>query len=206
MPNKLEKWNFIGGEEGFDFVKPENLSNAAQRIAAAFQKKVEQKARLYKVVDSGDMIRDMEVKKTIGDNSVLVEIFMAYYSDFVNQGVKGWGSSKNAPNSPYQFKSKGMNDEGRKSIIARIKRGNALLKDKSKTKVKKGLEKKYKLTGKKKSAIDKAADRMIWNIKKYGIKETGFLNEAFNETIAENEEILMNAAMADFFVKLKEEK
>ena len=199
MPNKLDEWKWIGGEE-YSWA---NYGDAISKVAESFTKNIALRARQNDVIDTGNMIRDLEFNRLVQDEKVIVEIFMNYYADFVNQGVKGWGDSSNAPDSEYQYKSKGMSDEGRKKIIARIKRGGKLLADKSKKK-KVGLEKKYSMIGKKKSVIEKQADRMIYLIKRFGIKQTHFIDEAFNDTIKECQDIIESAFIGDVFLKLKD--
>jgi hypothetical protein len=179
-------WLDETGTEDWNLIEPEELTGAMERLAAQLIANIQKSARDKAVIDSGDMTNEKSFATSIkreGDLEIL-ELYMKYYADYVNQGVKGWGSSRNAPASPYQFKSKGMNAEGRKSIIASITRSGRKLTDTSKTKVQIGLEKKYaKKTGKKKAAIESQADKIIWMIKKYGIKRTGFLDDAVQKTI-----------------------
>mgnify|MGYP006267597253 CR=1 FL=1 len=165
----------------WDLMPQDEINSAVKRLAADLINNIQQNIRNRGINDSGKMVSDDSFGTNIisdGDKEIL-ELFMVYYADYVNKGVKGWGSSKNAPNSPYQFKSKGMSEDGRKSIMASIQRGKLKLTDTSKTKVQIGLEKKYK------NKIESQADRMIWLIKKYGIKQTAFLDDAIQKTIKE---------------------
>ena len=201
MPNKLDEWNWIGGEE-YNWA---NYGDAISKVAESFTKNIAERAKLHQVIDTGAMIRDLEFKRMITDEKVIVEIFMNYYSDYVNQGVKGWGDDSNAPNSEYQYKSLGMPKEARKKIMNRLKRQGAILSDKSKKK-KVGLEKKGEPLKKKikKSILEKKADRVVYLIKRFGIKETHFIDEAFNDTIEQCSDIIEAAFIGDMFLKLKE--
>ena len=201
MPNKLGEWDWIGDDD-YEF---SNYTDAVTKVTEVFTLKIQERARLHQVIDTGAMIRDLEYKRFIADEKVIVEIFMNYYADFVNQGVKGWGDSSNAPNSEYQYKSLGMPKDARKKIMDRLKRQGAILTDKSKKK-KVGLEKKGEPLKKKtkKSILEKKADRVVYLIKRFGIKETHFIDEAFNDTIEECGDIIESAFMGEVFLKLKE--
>jgi hypothetical protein len=106
------------------------------------------------------------------NGSKSLNIYFVNYAKFVDKGVKGWGSSKNAPNSPYQYKTKGMNAEGRESIK------NYILSGKAKVRVKD--VKKYGAVGGEKkgvSLLDAKVNTLVYLIKKYGIKTTNFIKE-----------------------------
>ena len=130
-----------------------------------------------KVNLTGDMENNIKFflkDETDGSRSLNVE--MVDYAKFVDKGVKGWDNSRNAPNSPYQYKTKGMPKDG----IARIKRMiESGTKKTSVSDIKKygavGYEKKNQ--GGKKSLIDKQTAQAVWMIKKYGIKTKNFIKE-----------------------------
>lgn len=196
------KW-LEGTGEFYDKVNPVNLKSEFESISASLVANIEKYGKGRQVIDSGAMLSNsnIEIKKSDSAGRLLYEVFMVDYADYVNEGVKGWGSSKNAPNSPYQFKSKGMNEEGRKSIMASIQRGTMMLADTRYTKVKQGLERKFK-EAKKKTVIEKQADRIIWNIKKYGIKTTDFLNDAVKDTFKYYDANIVKAYIADLTIRL----
>ena len=113
---------------------------------------------------------DPEVSK---DGNTL-RIYMANYYDFVNKGVKGVDSSKNAPSSPYKYKTYGMSEAGRKSIKQYIQSGKAKIKvaTRKNTVNAVGQEKK------KVSLLDLKTDALVYLIKKWGIKTTNFFDDA----------------------------
>lgn len=126
-----------------------------------------------KVVASGQLESNIEIIPDESGNKI--SITMLDYFDYPNEGVRGVKSSKNAPNSPYQFKSLyTMSPEGRAKIKDYITSGKAKIRDTSKTKVKVGLE------TKKKSLIDMQTDQLIYLIKKHGIKRTRYFDDAFD--------------------------
>ena len=57
--------------------------------------------------------------------SVVLKIRLLDYYDYVNKGVKGVKSSRNAPSSPYQYKNLGMSQDGRASLRKYIESGRA---------------------------------------------------------------------------------
>jgi hypothetical protein len=133
-----------------------------------------------KIVASGDIDKvEFKIDET-NANKVDLNIFFVGYAKFVDKGVKGVQSSKNAPDSPYQFKNYGMNAEGRASVKRWLDSGKAKVTARD---VKKygavGQESKFK----KISEADSKLNTLIYNIKKYGIKKRDFINPVLNETL-----------------------
>lgn len=140
------------------------------------------------VVASGKLLSDS--KFTIEGGTM--KIIVPDYYDFPNEGVRGVKSSKNAPGSPYKYKNYGMNEEGRTSIKKYIASGHAKIDLVRKRKDKAlgiGLEKKRL------SVADMRANQLIYLIKAYGIKKTGYFTEALNKTFINS----------DFEAKMTEE-
>ena len=144
-----------------------------ERYSAIYVKAIAESINNKEVVGaSGKMLKG--VKPDVSKDGKTLRIYMANYYDFVNKGVKGVKSSKNAPNSPYQYKTYGMSDSGRKSIQEYIRKGKAKIKvaTKKNTVNAVGLEKK------KVSLLDLKTDALVYLIKKWGIKTTNFFDEA----------------------------
>ena len=115
---------------------------------------------------------ESNIQPIVYDNGTGFEIIMLDYYDFVNKGVKGVKSSRNAPNSPYKYKNYGMSVEGRASIKRYIESGKAKVSIKQKAV---GYENKNI------SLIDAKVNTMVYNIKKYGIKQTGYFDAAIEK-------------------------
>ena len=115
---------------------------------------------------------ESNIQPIVYDNGTGFEIRMLDYYDFVNKGVKGVKSSRNAPNSPYKYKNYGMSVEGRQSIKRYIESGKAKVSIKQKAV---GYENKNI------SLIDAQVNTMVYNIKKYGIKQTGYFDAAIEK-------------------------
>jgi len=109
------------------------------------------------------------------DGSKSLNIYFVDYAKFVDKGVKGWGSSKNAPNSPYSYKNPPKTKSGgkfRESIKDYILSGRA--------KVRVTDVKKYGAVGGEKkgvSLLDAKVNTLMFLIRKYGIKTTNFIKE-----------------------------
>ena len=88
-----------------------------------FQKVVAKYIKQRHSTSSGGLASTMQFK--VYEDKIGMEILMNDYFDFPNKGVKGVKSSKNAPDSPYQYKNYGMNAEGRASIKQYIQSGKA---------------------------------------------------------------------------------
>jgi hypothetical protein len=112
----------------------------------------------------------------VNEEGNTLTIRMLNYYDFPNKGVKGVKSSANAPTSPYQYKTFGMNREGRKSISDYVLSGRAKIRNVRNDKaVGIGLERKGV------SALDSKINTLIYLIKAYGIKTTNYFDDAFNK-------------------------
>jgi hypothetical protein len=147
------------------------------------------------VVNSGDL--ESNIRYEIDENGSKMTISMLDYFDFPNIGVRGVKDSKNAPDSPYQFKNYGMNDEGRARIREMITSGKAKVRDTSKTRRPIGLEKKRK------SLVDMQTDTLIYMIKKYGIKRTSYFDDAFNTVFFAFKDEMAQAYGEDFLISIE---
>lgn len=134
------------------------------------------------ITASGEMEKNITFTLKDKQGIKVLEIYMVDYAKFIDKGVKGWGSSKNAPSSPYKYKTKGMNQEGRNSIKRYIESGKAKV---SSLDVKRyGAVKGEK---KSKSLIDARVDTLVYLIKKYGIKTKNFIDKPLKDTFKDLE-------------------
>ena len=126
-----------------------------------------------KIIASGDI--ETNLKFYLVDKPNVVELNIEYvkYATFVDRGVKGVKSSKNAPDSPYQFKNYGMSEDGRKSLRRYLTSGKAKVRSKD---VQKYGAVRTESKFKKISETDQRLNTLIYNIKKYGIKKRDFIN------------------------------
>ena len=114
--------DFNADEEAMYIVIEDTLSQYGE----LFLKNLEKYANERQVVATGNMISKTKVNVIEGNGSQILRISLPYYFDFVNEGVKGVKSTKNAPKSPYRFKTlTGMSQEGRRSLKKYIQSGKA---------------------------------------------------------------------------------
>lgn len=182
MANEFE-WLDATGSSEYNIEDEQAVQKSIEAKVQKFLLDVQAGARRYKLIGSGKLVspQGTNVKTYKQGSLTLVEIYMIYYGMFQNFGVKGWGDTKNAPNSPYSFKTKGMSESGIASIREMIKRGKKITRNVKYKKI--GLETKVgDSKGKTKgSDLDNQVNSAVWNIKKYGIKTKPFYTEAWNK-------------------------
>jgi hypothetical protein len=172
------------------------VTEAMDRVAKMFLENLEANINAAKFSGSGSLLSTMDYR--VSDDGKSVDIILNNYYDYVNQGVKGWGSSKNAPNSPYKYKSLGMSAEGRVSIRNYIQSGKAKI-----TNVKNDRAFGIGTERKAKSLIDARVDTLVYLIKRYGIKATNYFTKTVNESRDDIQLIIAEAVGKDFVLKFK---
>jgi hypothetical protein len=134
----------------------------------------------------------------VNEEGNTLTIRMLNYYDFPNKGVKGVKSSANAPTSPYQYKTFGMNRDGRKSISDYVLSGRAKIRNVRNDKaVGIGLERKGV------SALDSKINTLIYLIKAYGIKTTNYFDDAFNKVFKDFAVIAAEAVGRDIVITIQ---
>lgn len=177
-------------------------SNVLEQYGVEFKKELERLMAQRQIVGSGKLMDS--INPVIDNEGNRLTITMLDYYDFVNEGVKGVRSSKNASTSPYKFKNYGMSAEGRASIKQYILSGKAKVRSTSNDKARGiGLERKGVKFSQKKSLIDRQVDTLIYNIKKYGIKKTDYFTDAFEKVFANWERDMAEALGEDVALSLQ---
>lgn len=176
------------------------VSGVLEQYGALLQTNIAKYADQKKITSSGELLKSMasEIERAPGIETFRLR--MLDYYDYPNQGVKGVASSKNAPNSPYQYKNYGMPQSGIESLKRYISSGKAKISSvRRDVALGIGLEKKGLRNENKKTALDRQASTMAYMIKKYGIKATNYFNLAFEETFKDFE-VVMSEAVGDDIV------
>jgi hypothetical protein len=180
-------------------------SNILEQYGAEFKAELERIMKERQISASGDLADS--INPQVDNDGKRLTITMLDYYDFVNEGVKGVKSSKNASTSPYKFKNYGMNAEGRASIKNYILSGKAKVRSTGGDKARGiGLERKGVQLSQKKSLIDRQVDTLIYNIKKYGIKKTDYFTDAFEKVFANWEQDMAEAFGEDVALSLQLKK
>lgn len=179
-----------------DIVQFINIDEALDKAAVLFLKNLESNIKAAQFNGSGSLLTNATYRKSEDGKSV--DIILNNYYDYVNRGVKGVRSSKNAPNSPYQFKNYGMSADGRKSIRDYIQSGRAkIISVKQDKTLGIGTERKSK------SLIDVQTDTLIYLIKRYGIKATNYFTKTVEQSQKDIQVLMAEAIGKDFVLKFK---
>jgi hypothetical protein len=195
------KNDFLSSIGSDEFILAE-VTNELQKKGLEFRLKCIELLNQRAVTSSGkleDSISDPII--TVKGSQITMQIKMADYYDYTNKGVKGWADSSKAPNSPYQFKTKGMNAKGVKSIEAYIKSGAKKVITFSNYGAYKELEKKFSRKGGK-ELIDFQVKNAVFGIKKKGIKAKRWFDDAVKDVFGNFQEVMAEAYGNDIVVSL----
>jgi hypothetical protein len=177
-------------------------SNMLEQYGVEFAKVLAENIKQRGITSSGSLA-DNIFPQVSSDGMTLTVKVLDYY-DFVNEGVKGVRSSKNAPGSPYKFKNYGMSPDGRKSIRQYIQSGKAKVSSTMNDKARGiGLERKGVKFADKKSLIDRQVDNMIYMIKRFGIKKTNYFTDTVKQVFADFEVQMGEALGYDVKINLE---
>jgi hypothetical protein len=192
--SNLNDLEIISGEGVGKF---EIVTEALDRVAKMFLENLDKNIKAAKFAGSGSLLDKATYKVSADGKSV--DIILNNYYDYVNQGVEGWGSSKNAPNSPYSYGKKvklSSNGEFRKSITDYVNSGKARIANVRNDKALGiGIERK--------SLIDAKVDTLMYLIRRFGVKATNYFTKTVNESRDDIELIIAEAVGKDFVLKFK---
>lgn len=198
---QAQKKNLSGlgkfGEDKGDEVELSETEAMFAEYGKKFMLNLGKYANAKNVVDTGKLLSEATFRIVDGNK---LQLIMPDYFDYPNEGVKGVRSSKNAPASPYQFKTFGMSADGRRNIKEYIQRGHAKIATVRKTKDKAlgiGREKKHL------ELIDIETNTLIYLIKAYGIKTTNYFNLALAETFKDFQVDMSEALGRDIIFSLE---
>lgn len=204
MPSISEKAK-VEALKGLEFQNRDEFvpfiaQNILQQYGADFKILVQAYIKSRQVSASGKLADNITSETSDEGNKLTIK--MLDYFDFPNEGVKGWGSSKNAQASPYTYRRKAKtnsNGQFQASIKEYILSGKAKVKN---VQSPVGLERKVD-RGKKKSLIDKQVDNLIYMIKRYGIKRTEYFNDAFEEAFKDIDVVMGEALGIDIALNIQ---
>ena len=184
-------------------------SGILEQYGAEFKRVLEEIMAQRQIVGATGDLMD-SINPQVDNDGKRLTITMLDYYDFVNEGVQGWYSSKNASTSPYSYKRKSKtnsNGQFQASIKQYILSGKAKVRNTGGDKARGiGLERKGVQFAKKKSLIDRQVDTLIYNIKKYGIKKTDYFTDAFEKVFANWERDIAEGLGEDVALSLQLKK
>jgi len=180
-------------------------SNVLEQYGVEFKKVLEDLMKQRQISASGELADS--INPLVDNEGKRLTITMLDYYDFVNEGVRGIKSSKNAPTSPYTYRNPpktNSNGQFQKSLKQYILSGKAKVRNTEGDAARGvGLERKGIKFAKKKSLIDSQVDTLIYNIKKYGIKKTDYFTDAFEKVFANWEQDMSEAFSEDVALSLQ---
>lgn len=178
------------GSESFSIIDANEIGQLLLERGELFKDEWIRVVNEKNIIASGNIERDLTFYLQNEPESATLFIEFPYYAKFVDRGVKGVRSSKNAPDSPFQFKNYGMSAEGRASLKKWLSTAKAKVSSRD---VKKygavRTEKKFK----KISEADSKLNTLIYNIKKYGIKKRNFITPIVQKSFQGFEQELADA-------------
>ena len=179
-----------------------DLSNPTLALFNSYAKEfltaIEEQIKKKNVKASGKL--QDNIKVIANEDGSGIKISMIDYYDFVNKGVKGVDSRKNAPNSQYQYMTYGMPKSARKGIKEYIQSGKASISVVNQKRTTIGAEKK------KISLIDLKTNTLVYLIKKYGIKTTNYFDIAIESVVKNLSEDIMNLLGKTIVVQIGQPK
>ena len=180
-----------------DITQFTKVTEALDRVAKMFLENLENNINQAKFAGSGSLVKNMTYRKS--DDGKSVDIILNNYYDFVNQGVRGWGSSTNAPNSPYSYSKKpksSSNGEFRRSIKQYIESGRAKIQNVRNDRA-------LGIGTERKSLIDANTDTLMYLIRRFGIKATNYFTKTVNESRDDIQLIIAEAVGKDIILKFQ---
>lgn len=188
----------FGGDNITEFTV---VNSVLEQYAAEFLKNISYYANNKKVVSSGDLINSMVPEIIEGNGSIVFRLKMIDYYDYPNEGVKGVGSTRNAPKSPYKYRNYGVPQSMKDSLKKYIQSGKAkitsVMNDKA---LGKGGERKGLRFAGKKTLIDTQVATLGYLIKRFGIKSTNYFTDAFNKTFEDFEVKMFEAVESGIII------
>jgi hypothetical protein len=169
---------------------------------AEFKLLLEQLIKSKQITASGNLadISNPEVVTATGATTLTLR--MVDYYDFVNKGVRGVKSSRNAPNSPYKFKNYGVPDSMRQNLTKYVQSGRAKISNvRNDRALGTGLERKG-VRASSRPTIAQQVNTLGYLIKAYGIKERGYFDEAFDKVFGNFEIVMQEAVGTDIILTL----
>ena len=155
-----------------------------------------------KLVATGNLadVSNPEIDEAPGITTMRIRL--ADYYDFVNKGVKGVKSSRNAPDSPYQFRNYGVGTDMRKNLTRYVQEGRFKIRTvRRDVAVGTGLERKG-VSLSTRPSIEQQVNQLGYLIKAYGIKKTSYFDDAFNQVFNNFEVVMTEAVGQDIILTL----
>ena len=200
---KVEALNQLEFQNNKDEFIPYVAKTLLEQYGQDFKILLEKYINSRRIASSGALADN--IFPSVSEDGMKLIVTMLDYFDFPNEGVRGFKSSKNAPNSPYTYRRKAKtnsNGQFQASIKQYILSGKARVSNVKKT-IKSEIKDKRISQGVKKSLIDSQVDTLIYMIKTYGIKTTNYFNDAFEEAFKDIDVVIGEALGIDIAMNIQ---
>lgn len=182
------------------FVPKKTMPVALQLVAEyvkAFEEKVADRLNALDRVDTGNLASSINFETTETKDGLIIEVFVNDYYKFVDRGVRGIGRNNINTTSPYRFRYANPSKSHVQAIRGWISR--------NRDKVKARDVQKYGAIGREKRQPQDIT--VAWlvarNIKRRGLRQTGFWTDSINEVFKDFDIKMSQALGVDIVVNLE---
>lgn len=182
------------------FVPKKTMPLALQLVAdyvEAFEKMTADKLNALDRVDTGNLASTIKFETTETKDGLIIEVFVNDYYKFVDRGVRGIGRNNINTTSPYRFRYANPSKSHVQAIRGWISR--------NRDKVKARDVQKYGAIGREKRQPQDIT--VAWlvarNIKRRGLRQTGFWTDSINEVFKDFDVKMSQALGIDIAVNLQ---
>jgi hypothetical protein len=195
----------LGNPKATEEVELDNIAAVLYDFAAQLEEEGIKILNSKGAISTGELERSYSTEVTYNSGVYRMTLSLASYWDFVNSGVTGVMNMKGPASGPYKFRSK---YPSKKMVLAILKwmRTNVNAIRFEKVKLKGAVNKKRRSLRK---AVKKAPDLktlaygMATNIKKHGIRKTGFVDTPLKRLRPELNRKLAAALKEDFRLQIR---
>lgn len=182
------------------FVPKKTMPVALQLVSEyveAFEKMTADKLKALDRVDTGNLASSIKFETTETKDGLIIEVFVNDYYKFVDRGVRGIGRNNINTTSPYRFRYANPSKSHVQAIRGWISR--------NRDKVKARDVQKYGAIGREKRQPQDIT--VAWlvarNIKRRGLRQTGFWTDSINEVFKDFDIKMSQALGVDIVVNLE---
>jgi len=182
------------------FVPKKTMPLALQLVAdyvEAFEKMTADKLNALDRVDTGSLASSIKFETTETKDGLIIEVFVNDYYKFVDRGVRGVGRNNINTTSPYRFRYANPSKSHVEAIRGWISRNRDKIKARD--------VQKYGAIGREKRQPQDIT--VAWlvarNIKRRGLRQTGFWTDSINEVFKDFDVKMSQALGIDIAVNLQ---
>lgn len=169
----------LGSDRNEQVVPLSEVESTLVDFGEAFIARAQANLERADAVSSADLSDSIRLRTMVAGGVYTLEIPLADYYDYVNQGVRGVDRADKAPGSEYQFKNKGVSRAFMTALSKWIVREGLKSRIKKEARVTEGVYKRRAKVIREDVGIRSLAYAIGTRIKSSGIKRTNFFTDAF---------------------------